>query len=126
MSAVQLMREMINTPEAFVGLTVEQYHRMIERRILEEELPIELLEGFLVRKNRAKAGEDARTVGDEHRWAVENLKRVLAPVSAHACHLTSQQPVMLPPDGPIKVRARDSCQAREAWGSCWSSVETRP
>ena len=99
MSAVQLMRDLINTPESFVGLTVEQYHRMIDQGILESDASVELLDGFLVRKDRAKAGEDPMTIGNEHRWAVENLKRVLASVSAHACHLTSQQPVMLPPDG---------------------------
>ncbi|WP_423203082.1 hypothetical protein [Krasilnikovia cinnamomea] len=31
-----------------------------------------------------------------------------------------------PPAGSIKLRARESCQAFDACGSCWSSVDTRP
>jgi Uma2 family endonuclease len=99
MSAAELMRDLINTPASLVGLTVEQYHRMIDEGILEEGEPIELLDGFLVRKDRAKAGEDPTTVGHEHLWAVENLKRVLRDVEKHGCFLLSQQPITLPPDG---------------------------
>ena len=99
MSAVQLMRDLINTPQSLVGLTVEQYHQMIQQGILESGMPIELLDGFLVRKDRAKAGEDPMTVGDEHSWAVENLKLVLRAVEAMGHHVRCQQPVTLPPDG---------------------------
>jgi Uma2 family endonuclease len=99
MSAVQLMRDLMKTPGSLVGLTVEQYHRMIEGGILEEGAPIELLDGFLVRKDRSKLGEDPMTVGNEHLWAVENLRRVLRAVESHGHDLMSQQPVTLPPDG---------------------------
>src|SRR5437764_815669 len=99
MSSIQLMRDLIRTPESLVGLTVEQYHRMIDRGILEEGAPIELLDGILVRKDRAKAGEDPRTVGNEHLWAVENLRRVMRDVESHGFFVLSQQPITLPPDG---------------------------
>jgi Uma2 family endonuclease len=89
----------MDTPGSIVGLTVEQYHRMIEEGILESGTPIELLDGVLVRKDRAKAGEDPMTIGNEHRWAVENLKRVLEGVERHAHHLESQQAITLPPFG---------------------------
>jgi len=93
------MHDLAQTPGSLVGLTVEQYHRMIEGGILEEGAPIELLDGFLVRKDRAKAGEDPRTVNDEHIWAVENLRRVLREVDARGYYLRLQQPIVLPPDG---------------------------
>lgn len=99
MSAAQLMHDLAQTPGSFVGLTVEQYHCMIEEGILEEGTPIELLDGFLVRKDRARAGEDPTTVNDEHIWAVENLRRVLRDVDAREHYLRLQQPVVLPPDG---------------------------
>src|SRR4051795_12956679 len=99
MSAVQLMRDLLTTPGSLVGLTVEQYHQMIERGILEEGAPIELLDGFLVRKDRAKTGEDPMTVGDDHIWAVENLRRVLRDAESLGHYLRLQQPVILPPDG---------------------------
>jgi Uma2 family endonuclease len=99
MSAGQLIRDLIDTPESFVDLTVEQYHQMIEQGILESGTPIELLDGVLVRKDRAKAGEDPMTIGNEHRWAVENLKRVLSGLERFGHHLESQQPITLPPNG---------------------------
>jgi Uma2 family endonuclease len=80
-------------------LTVVEYERMIEAGVLASDDPIELLDGLLVRKDRAKAGDDPMTVGTEHSWAVQNLLTVLAAVSGHGCHVRLQQPVVLPPDG---------------------------
>jgi Uma2 family endonuclease len=99
MSAAPLLQEFVATPGSLVGLTVEQYHRMIENGILEEGAPIELLDGFLVRKDRARAGEDPMTVGQDYSWAVENLRRVLGVVESHGHVGFFQQPVALPPDG---------------------------
>lgn len=93
------MHDLSNTPDSFVGLTVDQYHQMIDKGILEEGVPIELLDGFLVRKDRAKAGEDPMTVNDEHIWAVENLRRVLRDLESRGYYIHLQQPVVLPPDG---------------------------
>jgi Uma2 family endonuclease len=98
MSAAPLNQDFIATPGWLVGLTVDQYHRMIEEGILEEGAPIELLDGFLVRKNRAKAGEDPTSVAHEHCWAVENLQRVLPAVESHGHIGMHQQPVVLMPD----------------------------
>jgi hypothetical protein len=81
-----------------VGLSVDQYLRMIDEGILPEGEPIELLDGILVRKDRAKSGEHPMTVGFDHVWAVENLREVLAEVSRHGFHIRTQQPISLPPD----------------------------
>jgi Uma2 family endonuclease len=99
MSTIRLMRDLIKTPESLVGLTVEQYHLMIDRGILEEGTPIELLDGILVRKDRAKAGEDPMTVGLEHIWAVENLGEILSAAKSLGYYVRIQQPITLPPDG---------------------------
>ena len=96
MSTAQL-RELLNSA-AMVGLTLDQYVRMIDAGILPEGEPIELLDGFLVRKDRSKAGEDPMTVGFGHVWAVKNLSRVLSEAESHGCHVGVQQPVALPPD----------------------------
>ncbi len=101
-----------------VPLTVEQYHRMIETGILEEGTAIELLDGFLVRKDRAKAGEDPMTVGVEHAWVLSHLPRELRNVEARGSHYRSQLPVtLLPanepePDGTIVRGAPDSYRGR--------------
>jgi Uma2 family endonuclease len=93
-----LLRELVNSASV-VGLTLDQYVRMIKEGILPEGEPIELLDGILVRKNRAKAGEDPMTVGFEHIWAVQNLGRVLADAERKGCHVRLQQPIAIPPDG---------------------------
>lgn len=85
--------------EGVVPLTLDQYVQMIEGGILPQGEPIELLDGFLVRKDRAKEGEDPMTVGFDHIWVVENLKKVLADVTKYGCHLRTQQPLAMPPDG---------------------------
>jgi len=91
-------RELVRT-EGLVGLTLEQYERMIEQGILPEGEPIELLDGFLFRKDRAKAGEDPMTVGYEHAYVVQRLMALNAMVPAHGCHFRCQLPIALPPDG---------------------------
>jgi hypothetical protein len=82
-----------------VGITLDQYVRMIEQAILPEGEPMELLDGALVMKDRATSGHDPRTVGFGHVWAVQNLWVVLGEVGRHRFHLALQQPIALPPDG---------------------------
>jgi Uma2 family endonuclease len=96
MSTAQF-RELIEGASV-VGLTLDQYIRMIQNGILPEGEPIELLDGFLVRKDRSKAGEDPMTVGFNHVWAVQNLMLVLSALAQHGCHIRIQQPVAVPPD----------------------------
>src|SRR5947209_7310509 len=79
-------------------ITVERYHRMIEHGIIEEGAPVELLDGFLVLKDRSKVGEDPTGIGDEHRWVVQALTKVLAVVRTMGCDLQTQQPIIVPPD----------------------------
>jgi Uma2 family endonuclease len=92
--------------------TVDLYHRAIESGWLEESTAFELLEGFIVRKDRAKAGEDPVTIGDRHRLAVQRLVKLAPLFEPHGCTLQIQQPIQLPPenepepDGSI-IRGRD-------------------
>lgn len=95
---LRLLQE--NNPEApmVVGLTVDQYHQMIARGILEEGAPIELLDGLLVRKDRSKTGESPMTVGHHHAWAVRQLVELNPQLAAHGCFISVQQPIAIPPD----------------------------
>lgn len=94
-----------------VRWTVEQYHRAIEIGVAPEDASVELLDGFIVRKDRARAGEDPMTIGDRHRVAVVRLSQTGPLFDAHACFLQTQQPIALPPhsepepDGAV-VRGR--------------------
>ena len=78
-------------------LTVDQYHRMIEDGILEEGIPVELLDGRLEWKDRSAAGGDPMTVGDEHAWTIDALNELNTRLRRLGCHARVQQPVTLPP-----------------------------
>ncbi|HEY6361433.1 MAG TPA: Uma2 family endonuclease [Vicinamibacterales bacterium] len=94
-----------------VPWTVEQYHKALETGLLSEDAAVELLDGFIVRKDRAKAGEDPMTIGDRHRIAVVRLAHAVQLFESRGCFLQTQQPVSLPPasepepDGAV-VRGR--------------------
>jgi Uma2 family endonuclease len=62
-----------------------------------ENTSVELLDGFIVRKDRSKAGEDPMTIGDRHRIAVLRLAHAARLFEPFGCFLQTQQPVSLPP-----------------------------
>lgn len=77
--------------------TVEQYHRAIETGFLPEDGSVELIDGFIVRKDRSTAGENPVTVGARHRVVVLRLGQMAASFERLGCFLQTQQPVSLPP-----------------------------
>jgi hypothetical protein len=79
-------------------MTVDEYHQLIKAGKLPEDTSIELIHGFLRRKNRAAAGEDPMTVGHLHVVVVQKLMRFAPLIERHGCHLQIQQPIALPPD----------------------------
>src|SRR4051794_7057404 len=97
MSTAQL-RTMLDDRAQVVPLTVDQYHRMIETGILPEGQPIELLDGYLVRKDRSQSGADPMTVGHQHAWAIDKLAELLSIVRQHGYSPRIHPPVPLPPD----------------------------
>jgi Uma2 family endonuclease len=92
--------------------TVDLYHRALAEGWLEESAAFELLDGFIVRKDRAKAGEDLVTIGDRHRLAVQRLVKLAMRFEPFDHTLQVQQPIQLPPtnepepDGSV-IRGRD-------------------
>ena len=96
---------------AIVPWTIEQYHKAIETGFLPDDPSIELLDGLIVRKDRARAGDDRMTIGDRHRIAVLRLSHMASWFDSRGCFLQTQQPVALPPisepepDGAV-VRGR--------------------
>lgn len=77
--------------------TVDLYHRAVTQGWLEESTAFELLDGFIVRKDRARAGEDLLTIGDRHRLAVQRLVKLAPLFEPLGCTLQVQQPIQLPP-----------------------------
>jgi hypothetical protein len=97
MSAKTILQEATEGRAIIQPWTVGLYHRAVDEGWIEESTAFELLDGFIVRKDRARAGEDPVTIGDRHRLAVQRLLK-LAPQFAPFGHtLQLQQPIQLPP-----------------------------
>jgi Uma2 family endonuclease len=78
-----------------VPLSVEQYHQMISQGILREGDSIELIDGILVRKDRADPGGDPMSHGPRHAFVVKRLQRPFRSVEEAGYHLHCQLPVTL-------------------------------
>jgi len=106
-------RELVDERTVVMPLTVNQYHRMIEQGILPEGEPFELLDGYLVRKDRSAAGEDPMTVGSEHVWVVQKLGRLSGKLERLGCYMRTQSPIAVPPyqepepDGAVALGDED-------------------
>lgn len=79
------------------GLTVTQYEAMISKGILPEGVPVELINGLLVLKDRADAGGDPMTIGPHHQLVLNKLARLAPRFAAHGCFLALQAPIRIPP-----------------------------
>ena len=78
-----------------VPLTTDQYHQMLATGILRDGESIELIDGILVRKDRADKGGDPMSHGPNHAYSVKRLQRLLRVVETQGYHLHSQLPVTL-------------------------------
>lgn len=78
-----------------VPLSVEQLHRMLEQGIIQDGDPIELVEGLLMRKDRAAAGESEMTHGALHAQVLTRLLKLDRALDALGCLLRVQLPVTL-------------------------------
>lgn len=80
-------------PVAVVPLSVEQYHSMREAGILDEDEPIELIDGLLVYKDRG----GTVPVSPLHSFATQRMMRLAPALEERGCHLRLENPVTLPP-----------------------------
>lgn len=112
------LKQMVNNDAIFLPLTVSQYHAMISNGILPEGAPYELLDGFLVRKDRGSAGDDPMTVNYGHAWVVKTLAELSKKFTRIGCHLQTQQPITMPPsnepepDAAVVVGALEDYRSR--------------
>jgi hypothetical protein len=79
-------------------LTVDLYVRMAEEGLLPTTPRVELIDGFLVPKDRRDAGGDIMTIGPLHVRVSQDLYDALAPrLRGSGFHAKHQAPVALPP-----------------------------
>jgi len=113
-----VLRELIEEHAIFLPLRVKQYQAMIANGILPEGSPYELLDGYVVRKDRSAAGEDPMTVGYDHAWVVAALSKLDVKLQRLGCVMRTQQPVSLPPfnepepDGAILLGTEEDYRGR--------------
>jgi Uma2 family endonuclease len=96
-------------------LSVEQYHQMIAAGIVHEDEPLELIDGILVRRDRADGKGEDMPQGERHSGVLGQLTELLTISCVPAgCHPRIQLPLPLPPiDEPepdvciVRGRARD-------------------
>jgi len=84
---------------SILPLTIEQYLRMIDQKIIPENAATELLRGVVVRKNRSSPGEDPMAHGPRHRMVVSLLTYLTTKINRPGQYLQIQLPVACPPDG---------------------------
>ncbi len=96
--AASHLKELVDGRATVRPLTVEQYHRMIETGILTSGEPYELLDGYLVLKDRSKAGEDPMTVGSDQSAGVELLGELASELKRVGSRVRLQQPITIGPD----------------------------
>jgi Uma2 family endonuclease len=78
---------------AVVPLNVEQYHSMLEAGILDEDEPVELIDGLLVYKDRG----GAVPVSPLHSFVTHRMAGLVPALEEHGCHLRLENPITLPP-----------------------------
>jgi Uma2 family endonuclease len=80
-------------PLAVVPLSVDQYHSMREAGILDEDAPVELIDGLLVYKDRG----GAVPVSPLHTFATQRIARLAPALEERGCHVRIENPITLPP-----------------------------
>src|SRR5688500_18219824 len=94
------LRNMIAHRARLVPLTVEQYDQMIATGTIAECSPIELLDGFLVYKDRSDRDGNPACVGVAHSLAVDLMHEAFIRIRPLGCYLRTQQPIRLPGSEP--------------------------
>jgi Uma2 family endonuclease len=98
-------------------LTVEQVEGMLERGLLADGAPLELIDGVLVHKDRSDTGGDPMTIGERHNLTVQLLNELHPELQRHGCWLQIQGPVRIPPyDEPEPDGAVIAGQRRDYMG----------
>jgi len=115
---VEQLRDMVEDRAVVLPVKVGKYHQMIATGVVPEGEPFELLNGYIIHKDRSAAGEGPMTVGPEHAWVIRKLTALNSRLRRFDCHMQIQLPVTLPPwnepepDGAIVIGTEDDYRGR--------------
>lgn len=76
--------------------SVDEYHQLMERGVLMDGAPLELIDGVLVYKDRGEGGV-AMTHGPKHAFALAGLAELNGPLRKHGFHMRNQVPLTVRP-----------------------------
>jgi Uma2 family endonuclease len=80
---------------AFKQWNVDEFHLMIEKGIIAEGAPFELIDGAVVYKQRGDAGDAPMTHGRRHAAAVRRLAKLERRLDDTGCCIQTQLPVVM-------------------------------
>jgi hypothetical protein len=86
MSSAAVAYPLDPSPEPLFRLSIRQYHAMIDAGVLNDDDPVELIEGILVYKVPKKP---------RHRIALAKLQRSITPLLPSDVSLQTQEPITL-------------------------------
>jgi Uma2 family endonuclease len=84
--------------QVLVGWSLDQYHELIKTGGIPEDSRVELIDGLLIWKDRAKLGGEFMTIGDRHRMTTLRLSQLASHFSGEGCYLQTQLPIAIPPN----------------------------
>lgn len=111
-----------------VRFTVRDVEVMLEQGILPEDATTELLNGVIVRKDRADLGDEPNVIGQKHRLVVNKLTNLAGLINLDRQHIQIQNPVLCgedqapEPDFAIVRGSIDAYAERSVTGADTSCV----
>src|SRR6266480_5088411 len=94
---LSIAEELAAHPELAFRHTVDEYHEMLKRGLIDDGAPFELLDGQIVRKIRNARGEGLMTIGTLHTTVVAGLGDLSPRLKRYGCYIRTQSPITLPP-----------------------------
>jgi hypothetical protein len=80
-----------------VPLTLDQYHGMIDEGLLARSAPVELIGGFLIRKDASAAAQDDAAANDLHADVISRIEKLSPLIESLGGQIRSQLPIAIPP-----------------------------
>lgn len=84
----------LNGRGQLVRFTVRDVQKLLEQGVLPEDASTELLNGLIVKKDRADRGEDQEMIGKKHRLCVTLLAGLSKLIDNDSRHVQTQQPLV--------------------------------
>jgi len=93
------LKELVAEQAEFFPITTEIYLDLMVKGVIPEGAPYELIAGQIVRKDRSEGDDGITATGPRHVLVVKRLARLGPEFQKLGCHVQTQQPIRIEPDG---------------------------